>query len=161
MGVGVPVCLIYIGVQSVFRAVFGKDRAIFCADMVFSVIAALVSFFFMVFYNNGQVRLHLVLGEALGFFLFMRTVGKHVSFMCNFVADVLHSVVARLLYPFLRVSRAFVNIFRQAGDRISRYVKKKRSGEEQKEEKHKKIKINSKKFDFLGKILLKIQNKSV
>jgi len=74
----VPVCLIYIGIQSLFRALSGKDRFIFAADILFSVIAALISFFFMVFYNNGRVRLHLIMGEALGFFVFMRTVGKHL-----------------------------------------------------------------------------------
>ncbi len=156
-----PVCLIYIGVHSLFRAVFGKKRAIFFADIAFSVTATVVSFFFMVFYNNGQVRLHLFMGEALGFFVFMRTVGRHISFLCFYAADMLHNVAGKLLYPFLRVGRAFVNIFSQAVGKIRTVSENKRADNESDGENGEKVEINSKKLDFIGKILLKIKNKSV
>ena len=155
------VCLIYIAVHSGVRLLFGKDRGIFFADIVFCVITAVVSFFFMVFYNDGQVRLHLILGEAFGFFVFMRSVGKHLLKGLLSVAQLLHNIAVRLLYPFLRVGRAFLGIFRLAREKIRLIIRKKSADGSPVSEKEKKVKINSKKFYFIGKILLKIQNKSV
>jgi len=161
VGVGVPVCLIYIGIQSLFRALSGKDRFIFAADILFSVIAALISFFFMVFYNNGRVRLHLIMGEALGFFVFMRTVGKHLLALCFPAADTARKVLGKMLYPFVRVGSAFVNIFRNAGDFVRRMIRKRSSKGISVEEIDKKTPDKAKKINFISKILLKIQNKSV
>lgn len=158
---GVPVCLIYICTQSVFRLVFGKDRAIFPADITFSVTAALVSFFFMVFYNNGQVRLHLILGEALGFFVFMHTAGKHLALLCNYTADMLHKGAVKLLYPFWRVGRAFVNIFLLLWQKIHTFFTKKESLKADENKNDKKFTFFRKKFNLITKIHLKIKNKSV
>lgn len=161
MGVGVPVCLIYIGVHSLFRLVFGKGKGLLGADALFGIIATLLSFFFMVFYNNGQVRLHLALGEAIGFFVFMRVAGRHLYSLGCAVADFLHKIAVKLLYPFLRTGRAFVDIFRQLKNKNLFKIKKKETEEESFEKNDKKITINRKKFYFIGKILLKIRNKSV
>ena len=70
VGVGVLLCIIYIVLQSIC-CLAGEGQLVCCfADGIFCVAFMLVSFFFMVIYAGGRVRLHLILGEAAGFFLF-------------------------------------------------------------------------------------------
>lgn len=165
VGVGVLIFFAYAGVQCFFRFLSSKKGSIFFADIFFSIIAVLISFFFMVFYNNGRVRLHLIFGEALGYFVFYRCAGKYLLGLLSDLAQKLNRVVCFILYPFVRVGRAFVN----SADEIRKFFdllknknsitkkKKESSGEENNE----KVKYNMKKFDLIRKIHLKNQNKSV
>lgn len=162
VGVGVPLCLLYVLMQSVV-AFFGKRRwTIYSADIIFSALSAFVSFFFMVFYNNGRVRLHLVIGEAVGFFVFYFAVGKYLMLFCEKVAAFLSGVIGFVLYPFCRVARAFGNIYYLVKDGVGSFFtclkslrNKKVTYEKEKVEKERK------KFNFIGKIHLKNHNKSV
>ena len=69
IGVGVPLCFLYILMQSIVAFLGERKWVIYTSDIIFSAVSAFISFFFMVFYNNGRVRLHLIIGEALGFFV--------------------------------------------------------------------------------------------
>ena len=83
IGVGVPICLLYILVQSAVAFLGERKWVIYISDILFSAVSAFISFFFMVFYNNGRVRLHLIIGEAFGFFVFYFAVGKYLLAFCR------------------------------------------------------------------------------
>lgn len=165
IGVGVPLCLLYVALQSA-SAFFGKRKwAVYTADILFSALSAFVSFFFMVFYNNGRVRLHLVIGEAVGFFVFYFAVGKYLLAFFIRVALLASRVTGFVLYPLLRVARAFGNIYYLLKDAFRGFFTSLKSFRERKTENEahqkEKIKKERKKFKFLGKIHLKNPDKSV
>ncbi len=154
IGVGVVICLLYIAVQSIFR-LFGKgNRVYYFADGVFCVLFAFVSFLFMVLYNSGRVRLHLVMGEAVGFFVFYFAVGRYMYALLLKVAELIRKAVGFILLPVRFVWRHFVAGIAEIKEKTARINFKKRDGKESKEKK-------VKKFNFLGKIHLKNRNKSV
>lgn len=165
VGVGVPLCVFYVVEQSLFR-VFGKSRKlVFAADILFCFFSAFVSFFFMVFYNSGRVRLHLISGEVLGFFVFYFTVGKYLLIFFTSVAEKLNRSVALIMFPFVRVGKAFVNGIKA----FAHFIKEKRAAAagdgdkngNQDGNKTEKNFFKQKKFDFISKIHLKNKNKSV
>lgn len=154
IGVGVVVCLLYIAVQGFFRF-FGKSsRVYYFADGVFCVLFAFVSFFFMVLYNNGRVRLHLVLGEAAGFFVFYLAVGRFMLEMLFKAAETARRVTDLVLLPVRSVGRHFVAGLKELRPKSSDKSAQESPGGDREQKKTKKIK-------FLDKIHLKNKNKSV
>ena len=154
IGVGAVLCLVYIGVQSFFR-LFGKsNRVYYLADGIFCVLFAFISFFFMVLYNSGRVRLHLVLGEAIGFFVFYFAAGKYLQMLLLRLTDVIRKTVGFALMPVRSVCRHFAVGMKEIKTNITVNVSKNKSKEKTEEK-------NKKKFNFLGKIHLKNKNKSV
>ena len=154
IGVGAVLCLVYIGVQSFFR-LFGKsNRVYYLADGIFCVLFAFISFFFMVLYNSGRVRLHLVLGEAIGFFVFYFAAGKYLQMLLLRLTDVIRKTVGFALMPVRSVCRHFAVGMKEIKTNITVKVSKNKSKEKTEEK-------NKKKFNFLGEIHLKNKNKSV
>lgn len=154
IGVGVFLCLCYVALQGFFR-LFGKgDRVYYFADGIFCAAFALVSFFFMVLYNSGQVRLHLVFGEAVGFFVIYFSVGRYIEKLLFRAAEAVRRGVGLALLPVRLVGRHFYSGAVEIKEKISLTASKRRGREKSKEKK-------TKKFDFLGKIHLKNKNKSV
>lgn len=165
IGVGVPLCLLYILMQSAVAFFHEKKWAIYTTDILFSAVSAFVSFFFMVFYNNGRVRLHLIIGEAFGFFVFYFAVGKYLLAFGRKIALSLSKVTLFLLYPFLRVAKAFGNIYYLLKDLFKGFSDRFKNLKEKKIKKegyeNKKVENKRKKFKFIGKIHLKNPYKSV
>ncbi len=148
IGVGVFICLCYVALQSFFR-LFGKsNRVYYVADGLFCLIFAFVSFFFMVLYNGGRVRLHLILGEAVGFFVFYFAVGRYIYALLSKVAESIRKAAGFATLPVRSVARHFSNGLKEIKERLAFLTSKKRGEQESKEKKHKK-------FDFLTKIHLK------
>lgn len=110
VGVGVPLCIAYNILQGIAEFLGKKRWAIYLTDALFCVIAAFISFFFMVLYNSGRVRLHLVFGEAVGFFAFYLSAGRPLQKLLQRLGEMFGKGVLLLLYPFRRVARAFVNL---------------------------------------------------
>lgn len=154
IGAGVFICLIYIAVQGAFR-IFGKGKRVFyIADGVFCALFAFVSFFFMVLYNNGQVRLHLIFGEAVGFFVFYFSVGRHIEKILLKAAEYVSKGIGFMLLPVRLTGRHFAAGAGEIKEKIAAFLSKSGRSRESEEKKKKKI-------DFLGKIHLKNKNKSV
>lgn len=165
VGMGVLLCGVYILVQSFF-CLFGKSRAVQAfADLLFCIAFALLSFFFMIFYNNGRVRLHLVFGEALGFAAFYVSGGKFILKLFSGAVCLLNKLIAFLIFPVRRVAVAFINIFAE----IKTSVKENKSSENLSKSVdkagegllRKKLSLKRKKVDKIGKIHLQNSDKSV
>lgn len=142
VGFGFILCALYMSVKSVFRLIGNKKRWVMFGDAFFSVLAANVSFFFMIINNDGQVRFNLIIGQGVGaavmYFSFGRFMMKYIYKLC----DVLHAVILNLLYPF----RVYVKAFYKT-------VKKILSKNKQKN------KVDKRKIKNIVKILLKSENK--
>ena len=139
VGLGFLLCVFYLAVKSAFR-IFGSGRKNeMLSDGVFSVFSWLISFFYMVLTNNGEVRFNLVAGQLFGGLVLYFTVGKHILRLLYFIADILHGILKRLLYPVRVYFRAFYNGFRSVRQGIRHIFAPKKDRKEKL--KKKKIKL--------------------
>lgn len=150
IGCGILLGVLY-GVISFIRMLFGERKGIYIIfDTAFFIIASFVSFFFMVLYNSGQVRLNLMLAELAGGTAFHFSVGKYILERCSVYFDFIRKILSLLLSPFrktaLKASRFSKKLFTVTKNTLS--------GRQKKEK-------NPKKISNIGKILLKNKNKSV
>lgn len=116
IGVGFLICVLYISIHSFFRVLGERRSAIYLADGVFCFITALLSFLFMVLYNNGRVRLHLFIGEAVGFFALYLTAGKRLLLLLSAFADKINSIFGFLFKPFLKF---FKLVYRKSAEALT------------------------------------------
>lgn len=150
VGAGIILGIIYDALCFI-RMVIGERKSIYVTfDIIFSLTATLISFFFMVLYNTGQVRFNLMLGELLGGVAFHLSLGRYFLESAG-------KYIIKVRKFFGAVFSPLRKIFRKISDLINKKMQKliKRGDEE------KNIKKTHKKFSNIRKILLKNQNKSV
>ena len=110
IGFGFILCVIYIALKILFR-VIGKGKAsVMASDGVFVLSGSILSFFFMVIENNGQVRLNLVIGQLLGGLVMYFTVGRYILKLTYPVSDAVGVIIRKLLYPIKVYFKAFINV---------------------------------------------------
>ncbi len=150
IGCGILLGVLY-DVVSLVRMLFGERKAIYVFfDTVYFIAASVMSFFFMVLYNSGQVRLNLMLAELFGGVAFHLSLGKYILGRCYIYLNRVRKIISILLRPFRKTT---LKIYRISGKFFSRNRKKDNTGE--------KAEKNTKKFCNISKILLKNKNKSV
>jgi hypothetical protein len=127
IGPGVIIGLIYDVIFSFFRSLSNRRAVIIAADLMFSVVATLISFFYMVIYNSGTVRLNIILAEALGAVAFHYTMGRYISKPIEFLAVFFGRVVGFLCYPIVflieRIKLLYMKILPKVPDRFKRKKK--------------------------------------
>lgn len=146
VGFGVLLGLVY-EVFTVLRMLLSdKKWAYVLCDAAFSLIGSILSFFFMVLFNNGIVRLNLVLAQLVGGLCFHFSVGKYLIKPLLFISEKLRKLIYLLLFP-VRF------IFKRTGKLVGKLRQKQqnKSTETEKMKKEKKkikniIKIPLKKF---------------
>lgn len=99
IGLGILLGLLY-EVFSVLRCFLSeKTWAYVVCDVAFSLITTVISFFFMVLYNNGRVRLNLVFAQIIGGVAFHFSVGRYLLKPLTFFAMKMRRAMSVLLYP--------------------------------------------------------------
>lgn len=144
VGLGVLLGFLF-EVFSVLRALLSdKKWAYVLCDISFSLIATVISFFFMVLYNSGIVRLNLIAAQLLGGVAFHLTAGKYLIKPLIYFGEKLRKLVLLIFYPF----KLFL---KKAGALLHKIIKKTQrnnSGDKQ-------VKKDRKKFRNIIKIPLK------
>ncbi len=73
-------------------------------DIIFMSISAIITFIFLLALNFGQIRLHLILGELLGFITYKLTLSKLIislsKIIINFITTIANFIKQKLLKPF-------------------------------------------------------------
>ena len=88
IGFGVLSGLLY-EVFSVLRRLAGnKKKASVICDFSFCVIVTVLSFFYMVIYNNGIVRLNLIIAQLAGGIAFHLSMGRYIRKPLYFIIDI-------------------------------------------------------------------------
>ena len=156
IGVGILLGLIYTLIQGSFR-LLGKGRlSYFAADGLFVSAFFLLSFFFMVLYNNGRVRFHLIIGEGVGFWLFYYSTGRYIYAVFEKGAVIIRRLIKVFLKPYIIIFTSFFGkikcLLKQIYKRIHSRRNKKSPQAENDQKKDRKNKI-------FGKIHLKNPNK--
>ncbi len=158
IGVGILLGVFYTILQGTFRLLGERKLSYYLADGIFVAVFTLVSFFFMVLYNEGRVRLHLILGEGAGFAVFYFCAGKYLYEIIKRLMQLLRRAVCAFLKPYAFIFNSFVKGMRELVACLNKKIvglKQKRTPEKENEQKRKK------KFNLFAKIHLKNQDKSV
>lgn len=79
VGFGVLMGIFYEALGIVKTILFLGRKTGIAIDFIFSVIFTVLSFFFMLVYNEGEVRANLVLAQLAGIYVFHISVGKKIS----------------------------------------------------------------------------------
>lgn len=155
IGVGVLLCVLYVLLQG-FCRILGEGRlSFYLADSLFCVAFAIVSFFFMVIYCGGRVRLHLILGEAAGFFLSYFSVGKYIYGAMKSFSALLRRIFIAFFKPYAFIFSSFTNGIKDLKKRVSAKISCRAKKEADSTEKKKK------KINLFHKIHLQNPDKSV
>lgn len=158
IGVGVLLGIFYAVVQGTFRLLGEGKLSYYLADGIFVTVFTLVSFFFMVLYNEGRVRLHLILGEGAGFAAFYFCAGKYLYEFIRRSAVFLRRILCAFLKPYAFILNSFTKGITDLAEGMREKIgdlKQKRSTENENGEK------TNKKFNLFAKIHLKNRDKSV
>lgn len=150
VGAGIILGLIY-DVLCFIRMIFGERKSIYVTfDIIFALTASVVSFFFMVLYNTGQVRFNLMLGELFGGLAFHLSLGRYILSVAQKYIDAIRKAVAFLLSPIKKITLKTV-------EKIKGKLKNHKITDLEAEKPQK----TKKKFINIRKIPLKNKNKSV
>ncbi len=103
VGAGIILGILYTAV-SFMRMIFGERKSVYVTfDIIFSLAASVVSFFFMVLYNTGQVRLNLMVGELFGGVAFHLSLGRYILSSAEKYIIKTGKAVAFLLSPVKKI----------------------------------------------------------
>ena len=144
IGFGVLSGLLY-EVFSVLRRLAGnKKKASVICDFSFCVIVTVLSFFYMVIYNNGIVRLNLIMAQLAGGIAFHLSMGRYIRKPLYFLMDILRKVTGFIFYPIKILLNKLQNT-------ISTFLTKHQKAQNEEQNKKK----TDKKIKNIAKILLK------
>lgn len=83
----------------VFNAVLKENLArIFVQDVLYFIVSAVVTFMYMLVMNGGEIRVYIVVGEAVGWLIYRATVGK-----------LIYKIVLSVVEFIIKIVRAFRN----------------------------------------------------
>ena len=99
IGPGVLIGFIYDVIFTFFRTFSHKRPVIIAADLTFSIIATLISFFYMIIYNSGTVRLNIIIAELMGAVAFHMTMGRYIAKPVSLIAKILGKTGEFIFYP--------------------------------------------------------------
>lgn len=151
LGFGVFIELWYICVMFIRKCISEKRCAVVVGDLIFTITVSVASFFFMVHYNNGQIRLNLIVGQLMSAVVLHFLFGSKILRLLNKPTQ----FVRRMIYFFTIPQKTYLNLFPIG---IKKIKNLKTAG---KRKTDKKVRKNRKKFNFITKIYLKNKNKSV
>ena len=98
-----------------------KKAAVIAQDLIFSVLATVLMFIFLLTYADGKVRLNLIFAAASGAAVFFMTLGKAVKNLLGFLGIIIKKTVSFLVKPFILLAL----ILKKAGSFITRRTKEK------------------------------------
>lgn len=107
----------------VLRLAFKTNKyIILIQDLIFFILAAILTFVFLLINGDGQIRIFVIIGEILGFIIYFFTIGvivvKSSRFIINVIKTILMFLYKILIKPFVKIFififskfRAFFNKF--------------------------------------------------
>lgn len=100
----------------------GKILCFIC-DVLFMSLASLVSFILTVVINTGIVRWYILLGEVVGFFIYMRTIGRVSGAIFRLIRKVIAKILWIIFTPFRLLGRLCVKFFSKLMKKIKKFMK--------------------------------------
>lgn len=97
-------------------------------DLLFFFLFTAATFFYMLLYNNGHVRLFVIIGELIGFTLYYFTVGMLVmgisKAIIRFIKWLLRWLYKIFIWPFVRLFQLIAGLMVKMLGGLKKIVKK-------------------------------------
>ena len=123
LAVGLAIGVIY-EVFRLIRLISPKGKILcFVCDVLFMSVASLISFVLTVVINTGIVRWYILLGEAVGFFVYMRTVGRVSGALFRLIRKLIAKILWLIFTPFRLLKRLVFKIFSKLVKKIKKIAK--------------------------------------
>lgn len=125
---GAALGVIY-GVLSLIRFTFKLSKyAVISLDILFMLISALSVFYFSLGFLDGYIRIYVILGAAVGFFVYRLTIGKALSRLFKPIVTVSRRIIAAILTKIKIIAKKLLkigyNILYNIGGRIVLFFKR-------------------------------------
>lgn len=79
------------------------DFITYIEDVIFWILTGILTLYFVFIYNNGEIRLYIFLGIAIGILLYMLTISnyiiKYAVKIITFLKIVISKIIKVLIYP--------------------------------------------------------------
>ena len=79
LGIGLGILFEFF--RTVRSLLGGRAAGVFVQDLLFWIVSAFVVYTFFLLFTNGIVRIFALIGCGLGFWIYMKTLGKITSFL--------------------------------------------------------------------------------
>ncbi len=96
--VGVGLGVLY-DVFRLWRVMHHGKISVFLQDVLWWMLFAFLSFYFALFWQGGVVRWYTLAGEIIGFWLYHKTIGKLVFFLCEKILKLILWVLRLIMQP--------------------------------------------------------------
>lgn len=100
---GAMLCAVYDVFRIIRIAFGGKITAVFVEDILFSIIALVLTFIFVVAFNNGELRFFVLIGELLGFVAYYFTLGRLTMSVSKMIISLIKKLFNLLVMPFVKL----------------------------------------------------------
>lgn len=81
-----------------------SDFVTYIEDIIFWILTGFMTLYFIFSYNNGEIRLYIFLGIAIGILLYMLTISQYIiKFsvkVITFIKTIISKIIHILTYPF-------------------------------------------------------------
>lgn len=122
--VGIALGIVYEAFR-LLRLVSPKGKILtFVCDVLFMSVAALVNFILTVVVNIGIVRWYILLGEAVGFIVYMRTVGRISGALFRLIRKVIAKILWLIFTPVRLLRGVIIIFFSKLMKKIKKIVKR-------------------------------------
>ncbi len=117
---------IYGLAYDLFHAPFRKRGAVtfFVCDILYFVVIAFVNFCFLLAVSNGKVRGYLLVGAAIGFIIYKKTLSPVLAAVAAFVLRPIKALFSLIARGFSAVSEGLSAFFSKNAEKISQNIKK-------------------------------------
>lgn len=103
LGTGGILSLIYDSFRIIRDSFKSNKLTTFLCDLIFSVIASIITFLYLLLMNNGRIRLYIFIGEALGFLIWYFTLGQIFKSAINSLKRKIQSTQTKLKGLFMKL----------------------------------------------------------
>lgn len=123
LAVGIAMGVIYEAFRLI-RLISPKGKMLcFVCDVLFMSLASLISFVLTVVINTGIIRWYILLGEVVGFFVYMRTIGRVSGALFRLIRKLILKILWVIFTPLRLIKRLIVKIFSKLAKKIKKIVK--------------------------------------
>lgn len=121
---GVILCVIYCFFAALRKAGLNSTISVFFEDLIFLLIASPICFLFLLATTNGEVRMYVLIGALVGFFLFKFTLFKLFLFLFSKFFIYFYKGYCWIISLFLRILGCFYGCFSKIFSKTLKNFKK-------------------------------------
>ena len=120
MTLGAVLSIVY-DVFRIIRVAFGgKKTAVFIEDLVFSLVALVLTFVFVIAFNNGELRFFVLIGELLGFVTCHYTIGKIIIGFSRVIISGFKWLLRLIFNPIVKLFKKILPRIRRTKKKLSK-----------------------------------------